>query len=74
MGVKSTKNITKAVAQQAILSAVMKATDSQLEEMLEAIADDYSNFRIVYEITEEEKENDPYYNIDDVGFFPYKDY
>ena len=55
MGVKSTKNITRTIAQQAILSAVMRATDSQLEEMLEAISDDYSNFAIVYEITEEEK-------------------
>ena len=73
MGVKSTKNITRTIAQQAILSAVMRATDSQLEEMLEAISDDYSNFAIVYEITEEEKENDPYYNITDVCNFPYKD-
>lgn len=73
MGVRSTKNITRQVAQQVILSHVMSATDSQLKEMLEAVADDFSNFNIVYEITEEEKENDPYYNITDVCNFPYKD-
>lgn len=73
MGVRSTKNITRQVAQQAILSHVMSATDSELEGMLLEIADDFSNFNIVYKITEEEKENDPYYNITDVCNFPYKD-
>jgi hypothetical protein len=51
----------------------MSATDSELEGMLLEIADDFSNFNIVYKITEEEKENDPYYNITDVCNFPYKD-
>lgn len=73
VGVRSTKNITRQVAQQAILSNVMSATDSQLEGMLLEIADDFSNFHIVSEITEEEKENDPYRNITDICNFPYKD-
>jgi len=73
MGIRSTKNITRVVAQQAILSHVMKATDSQLEEMLLETADDFSNFRIVHKI-EDLNEERSYFNITDVGSFTYKEY